>query len=425
MHEIIKDFLTQWHWVPYLSVIVIAGLVGYLTKVAAIEMMFKPIDFWGFHLGRVPIGWQGIIPLRAAHMTSVATNKIVADLITPQEVWSKIEPDRIVEEIREPLHESLREITEQIAGDIAPDVWANMPGTVKERLIARIQERAPGALNDVMEDISQNVDDILDLKALTTRSLVYDKRLLQRIFRKAGRREWRFIRLFGGFAGLGIGVMQLALYLLFHIPLINPIMGALNGFLTDWFCIKFLLFEPKRPKKYFGFFTWQGLFLKYQTEVSHELANIVADKVITAPAVIDTIMRGPKSDRFFLVVEHRIGELIENELGVTTPAVKLMVGRANFSKLRTLIAERLMVSLPETMLHASDYIKDTLDIRNVLAERLAELPPEEFEGVLRPAFHQDEWTLIGTGFALGAVAGFLQDGVLLGSGIGCLELQCK
>ncbi|TSD99475.1 DUF445 family protein [Skermania sp. ID1734] len=425
MHAIFEEFINDWRWLPYLSVIVIAGLIGYLTKVVAIEMMFKPIDYFGVHLGPIPLGWQGIIPMRAAHMTSVATNKIVGDLLTPEEVWSRIKPDRLVEEIREPLMTQIDAISQEVAATMAPEAWANMPGPVKDRLLARIRERAPEAIRDVMADVGNNVEEILDLKALTTRKLVYDKRLLQRIFRKAGKQEWRFIRGFGGFAGLGIGVIQMVLYLVTHIPLINPVMGALNGFLTDWFCIKFLLFEPKRPKKYFGLITWQGLFLKYQQEVSEELANIVADKVITAEAVIETIMLGPKSDRFFLIVEKHIGNMIEDELGMAAPAVKVMVGQANFDKVKTLMAERTMVKLPKAMRGAEDYIEETLDIRKTFATRLAELPPEEFEGILRPAFHQDEWTLISTGAILGAVAGLLQDVVLEVADISCLSLRCE
>lgn len=424
MHAIYQDFMYEWRWIPYLSVIVIAGIVGYVTKVVAIEMMFKPIDYWGFHLGPIPVGWMGIIPMRSAHMTSVATNKIITDLLTPEEVWTRLDPDAVIKEIKDPLMDSIDAITQEVASSIAPEVWGNMPGGVKDRMLKRIRERAPEALRDVMEDVRANVDDILDLKALTTRALVYDKRLLQRIFRQAGKQEWRFIRGFGGFAGLAIGVIQLALYLITHVPLINPIMGALNGFLTDWFCIKFLLFEPKRPKKYLGIIKWQGLFLKYQDEVAKELSVIVADKVINAETVIATVVQGPKSDRFFLIVEHHIGKMIEDELGLTTPAVKVAVGTRNFAKIKTLMAEKVMVSLPETMHAADDYIEDTLDIQNTLAERLAELPPEEFEGILRPAFHQDEWTLISTGAILGAFAGFIQDGVLFVSGISCFDLKC-
>jgi len=39
---------------------------------------------------------------------------------------------------------------------------------------------------------------------------------------------------------------------------------------------------------------------------------------------------------------------------------------------------------------------------------MKELSPEEFEGVLRPAYQQDEWKLILVGAILGMGAGFIQ-----------------
>ena len=43
-----------------------------------------------------------------------------------------------------------------------------------------------------------------------------------------------------------------------------------------------------------------------------------------------------------------------------------------------------------------------------LCERLQALRSEEFEGVLRPAYQQDEWKLIVTGALLGMAAGIGQ-----------------
>ena len=42
---------------------------------------------------------------------------------------------------------------------------------------------------------------------------------------------------------------------------------------------------------------------------------------------------------------------------------------------------------------------------------MQELTPEEFEGVLRPAFKQDEWILITVGAVLGFLVGELQSTV--------------
>lgn len=372
----------------------------------------KPIDFKGFKVGPLPIGWQGIIPLRAAHMASVATNKIVGELLTPADVWTRLDQTKLLAEIREPLLTSMDAITQEVASTMQPEIWANTPGFVKDKLIQRMRDRGPDAMKQIMDDVEANVEEVLDLKSLATRTLVYDKEILQRVFRQAGKREWAFIRRFGLVAGFFIGLLQLTFYLWLRSPLINPIMGAINGWATDAFCIKVLLFSPKRPKKYLGIFTWQGLFLKYQDEVADELSALIAEKVLTPHAILESMLKGPLSDRFYLIIRRHVGRMVEEELGVAAPAVRAVIGADNLDKTKTLMAERVMNSLPRTMENAEGYIEDTLDVANLLAERLKELPPEEFEGVLRPAFQQDEWILIATGAVLGAFAGVAQDVVI-------------
>ena len=54
------------------------------------------------------------------------------------------------------------------------------------------------------------------------------------------------------------------------------------------------------------------------------------------------------------------------------------------------------------------------EIRETLNERMAVMPAEAFEDVLRPAFKQDEWKLIIAGAVLGLVAGVLQLALLFG-----------
>ena len=44
----------------------------------------------------------------------------------------------------------------------------------------------------------------------------------------------------------------------------------------------------------------------------------------------------------------------------------------------------------------------------LLRERMADLPPEEFQDLLRPCFQEDEWKLILMGGVLGLLAGLAQ-----------------
>jgi hypothetical protein len=55
-----------------------------------------------------------------------------------------------------------------------------------------------------------------------------------------------------------------------------------------------------------------------------------------------------------------------------------------------------------------------LIIEKILSDRMQQLSSEEFQDLLRPAFQEDEWTLIFVGGALGAMAGMFQLVVVFG-----------
>ena len=48
------------------------------------------------------------------------------------------------------------------------------------------------------------------------------------------------------------------------------------------------------------------------------------------------------------------------------------------------------------------------EVESMLKERMKELPPEDFQDLLRPIFQEDEWILIMLGSVLGGLAGWAQ-----------------
>ncbi|MDT7705315.1 MAG: hypothetical protein QOG20_922, partial [Pseudonocardiales bacterium] len=94
VEEILRDFGANWY--VYLSMPVLAAVIGYVTKILAIEMMFKPVEF----VGRPPIlGWQGIVPRRAARMASIACDTMTSKLISPGEIFERLDAERVAKEI--------------------------------------------------------------------------------------------------------------------------------------------------------------------------------------------------------------------------------------------------------------------------------------------------------------------------------------
>jgi uncharacterized membrane protein YheB (UPF0754 family) len=95
------------------------------------------------------------------------------------------------------------------------------------------------------------------------------------------------------------------------------------------------------------------------------------------------------------------------------PLVVFAFGSTRYNEMKNAVAAKIIERLPETLRHVEQYAADAMDIQNDLSEKMKMLTEEEFEGLLRPAFKQDEWILITVGAVLGALVGELQVQIML------------
>jgi uncharacterized membrane protein YheB (UPF0754 family) len=386
-------------WV-FVSIPVLAAAIGYVTKLVAIRMMFRPLDY----VGRRPLGWQGIVPRHAARMAGIAVDMMTTQLISPADVVRRLDPDRIAAQIAEPLRAVAGELTAEIAAEFQPELWHALPERVRRLVLRRVAEQAPRLTVSVLRAVQDDVGSVFDLKDMVVTNLVRDKALLNRMFTEAGDREFRFITHAGLVFGAAIGVVQLVAWVLFREPLLMPLFGAVTGWFTDWLALK-MIFYPVEPRRYLGLVTWQGLFLRRRDEVSEAYATLIAQEVITPRKVIEAVLHGPLADRLFVLIQREVAKQ-------TGPFVRLAVGTYRYQRMKHLIAERVLERLPDTLTHIEDYARDAMDIRHLLIGKMRELSATEFEGLLRPAFQSDEWILITVGAVLGFAVGELQSIVL-------------
>jgi uncharacterized membrane protein YheB (UPF0754 family) len=402
MSEILDDF--QRNWYVYLSMPVIAALIGYGTKVVAIRMMFRPIEFTGI---RPLLGWQGIVPRKAARMAAIACDTMTTRLISAGEVVSRLDPERVAKELEGPLLEAVDEITREIAAQYEPGLWDSLPPQVRDLVISRVQAEAPKVVKAILARVQSDVDSVFDLKGMVVENLVRDKELLNRIFQEAGRREFQFIARSGLVFGFTIGLVQMVAWAGLRSPWVMPIFGGLTGWFTDWLALK-MIFEPREPKRYFGVFRWQGLFLKRRKEVAADYGELIAKEIITPRNVLEAVLRGPLADRLFAVVERQVTAALDRQTGLARPLVTLAVGSRRYREIKHSVAAKVMRRMPDTLTYIEDYAEEAMDIRNTLVQKMQELSSEEFEELIRPAFQQDEWILITVGAVLGFAVGELQ-----------------
>ena len=401
--QIVAD--VQLNWWLYLSMPFVAAAIGYVTKIVAIKMMFQPIEFVGF---KPFFGWQGIVPRKAATMAAIACDTMTSRLIRPEDIFNKLDPDRIAKEIEKPLLAAVEDITREVAAVYSPGLWEAAPETVKRLIISRIQNEAPNIVRAIMIDIKQNIDSVFDLKDMVVSNLLRDKPLLNRIFLEAGSGEFKFIRNSGIYFGFIIGIVQAVTWAVTQNPLVMPLFGLFTGWFTDWLALK-MVFNPKHPTKYFmGLVEWQGLFLKRRAEVSAEYGRLIAKEIVTPHNIIDAVLKGPLSDKLFTMVQKQVQKVVDEQSGIAKPFVVFAVGSSKYQAMKRLVAEEIMKRLPATLKHIEEYAADAMAIEDTLATKMTELSVEEFEGLLHPAFEQDEWILIAVGASLGFIVGEMQ-----------------
>ncbi len=405
MEGVLDDLVQNWYIV--FSIPVIAAIIGYVTKLVAIRMMFEPVEF----RGRKPwFGWQGIVPRRAARMASIAVDTMTRELISAQDVISRMDVEMVAKEIGDPLLAATADITREIMHKFQPTVWDAMPEPLRAVVVARAQAETPQMIRDVLGEIQQDPEAVFDLKHMVVTNLVTDKALLNRVFREAGWKEFRFIARSGIYFGGAIGLLQMVLWLLFHEPLIMPAFGLFVGWFTDWLALK-MIFNPKRPHKMFGIVI-QGLFLKRRREVAADYGSLIADEVITPHKVIEAVLTGPLSDRVFAMISHQVEDALDRGTGIAKPLVMLSVGTTHYQDMKRSIVKKVMDRLPQTMTYLEDYARESMDVRNLLIKKMQQLDAIQFERLIRPAFEDDEWILITVGALLGFAMGEAQALVL-------------
>ncbi len=373
-------------------------------------MMFRPLEFTGV---RPFLGWQGVLPANAERMATTATEMLTTNLVDPKEIFARLDPEQVAKEIEQPLLRVVEDVTRDVMETYQPRLWEVLPNSAQQVLLKRVQAEAPRAITKIMREIADNIEDVLDLKHMVVTNLVRDKALLNRLIRDISRPEMRFIARSGIGFGFILGCVQLVVWALTKSPIVLPLFGIGIGWLTDWLALK-MIFLPREPRRFFGIYTWQGVFQKRRDVVAADYGDMIAREIITIPNLLEAVLRGPKSDRLFAMITREVQKTIDAQASVVKPFVAIAVGTRRFQEMKQTAATKAAERVPETIRYAENYAVNALDVRNTIVDRMRKLSALEFEQLLRPAFRQDEWKLIAVGAVIGGLVGELQVLALLG-----------
>ncbi|ACU98485.1 DUF445 domain-containing protein [Saccharomonospora viridis] len=403
METVLADLAANWPL--YAAIPVVAALIGYVTKRVAIEMMFRPMEFVG--IKGTFLGWQGVVPRHGGRMAATATDLLTRNVLDVSDVFARINPDRLLREIEQPLLKAVDDITREVLSEHHPRLWQRLPPMAQDLVVKHIQAASPRLFRQVMDELRNNIGDILDIKHLSVQRLTRNKALLVKLIRETSRPEMAFIARSGIYFGFILGIVQSIVWALTKNPLVMPIFGAAIGFFTDWLAIK-LIFVPRDPIRLPGGFVLQGLFQRRRAEVARQYGDMIAGELLTVRNLMEGIFDGPKSDRLVAIVRKLVAEAIDEQVQSAGPLMHATIGQQRLDEMKDAAATKVLERLPDILRHADGYLTRAMDVTNIVEQRMMRMTSLEYEGLLRPAFRQDEWKLIAVGGAIGFVVGELQ-----------------
>jgi uncharacterized membrane protein YheB (UPF0754 family) len=398
--QLIDQLLTH---LPLLSIPIISAIVGWSTNFLAVKMMFYPIEFIGI---KPYLGWQGLIPAKRREMAEIEVELVLGKLLSVQELADRIDPIELTKAIRRRLKQTVRTIINDVMQQTAPQLWASLPVHGKNLVYARVEADIPNVVSKMVDDFKHNIEEIVDIKELVVGQLVDAPELINEIFLKSGAKEFPFIEKSGFYFGFLFGLPTMAVWYFHPTWWVLPVGGLIVGYATNWIALK-IIFEPKHPVKFLGF-TIQGMFLKRQDEVSRVYSDIIESKLMTSKNIMEVALNGSGSGQLLELIELHVNDAIERYVAIAQPYFALGVGSETYFKMKELSVKRIFEDSQNYLSYAYEYTNKALRIGDDLCERMQALSPEEFEGVLRPAYEADEWKLIVTGAILGMAAGFMQ-----------------
>jgi uncharacterized membrane protein YheB (UPF0754 family) len=391
----------QENWIVLLIPLISSG-VGWFTNVVAVRMMFYPVDFVG-----IPpyLGWQGVIPANALRLARVSNALITEKLLSLRELFDEtFSADSFTEKLGPVVDDVTEQIIDEVANKHAKALWENIGEFMQEKVRNRVRAEVVEVSHAIALDMADQIDGIMDIERTVLEAVDRHRALMGEMFYEVGRQEFRLIERSGLYFGFLFGIVQMVVWVLYPVPWILPAAGFGVGYFTNWVAIK-LVFAPREPVKV-GPITVQGLFHKRQPEVAAAFGRIVATRVLNADNIVRTVMESDGAERMNQIVELRVGELIAKY--EAHPMTALVLPEEQRPAIRAEVLERIKREWPKPGGFFHTFAGEAVDLHGELERRMAALDRESYEGVLRPAFQQDEWKLIAAGAVLGTVAGLLQ-----------------
>lgn len=189
----------------------ISALIGYLTNVVAIRLLFwpqKPINL-------IFLKFQGLLPKRHADIAVMLGELVEKELLSIDDVIDKINTPEMHKKIMNRLNTAVKNRLNMILPGIIP---ARIKTIIMSSLEKVLNQEVPYFIDSILESNRDYISNEIRIsKLVENRINEFDINKLEGLIRGVSSAEIVFIEVMGGILGLLIGLVQVGILILFPL----------------------------------------------------------------------------------------------------------------------------------------------------------------------------------------------------------------
>ncbi len=191
-------------WFKLLFLATIGGIIGWITNLLAIKLLFRP--FQPINIPLINFKLQGLIPKRKAEIAKSIGETVETELLSIEEIIEKLVKSNNKEEILLLLKHKITVIVSNHLPSIIP---SSFKGMISKYVNDVIDEEGENIITEFIENMVEKATSSVELsKMIEDKVNQFEMEELERIVLNIAKTELKHIEVLGGVLGFLIGIFQ-------------------------------------------------------------------------------------------------------------------------------------------------------------------------------------------------------------------------
>lgn len=374
-----------------LTLPLVTAILGWVVNRLLLFFLFGPLPLQG-------VWQQGLLAARSSEIAADVGGQLARHL-DMSELFRLMEPEKIAAYLSHSVQERLEEYVDGIMSERHAVFWDNLPFIMRERVYRRVRRQLPSVLDNMIDDMAENIEAIVDVRALVEEAMARDAGLLPAVFREVLRPSQAFLLRAGAWTGLGAGLLLSLFLASWSLPYLLPLLVAAAMVLATWLPRELLL----RSHLPFGV---EGRMHQQSQALVKVLAYELSGRVLNLRNLMQAVLTGSRAVRTRSMIRRHLRPLLD--AGMVRTTIQLMLGAQGYADIKQVALERT-VSLTMGSLSDVGFSHDRSgEVQQACIGHLLVVSSADLERLLRPVLQfRWGWQLM-MAAGLGLLAGLEQ-----------------